>query len=242
MKVGRPGTQTIVMVSVLLLVTAVAGVISALLISAFVLDKYNAYGEVPIPGSSRLHLPAGEVTISFHTRIIGSTNGLGLPVPQLHLTVVPPTGVAQPEVAENIGSTTTVNNDARIRVWVAQIAEGGDYDITTDGNVSAFISPRLAFGYSSSPNRWIWGFTAVFGVGVLGLVIAAVRAARVGTRARKVVRAELPDPNPVTPHSPPDEGVRLEQLKTIAALRDSGALTEAEFQAEKRRILDGRYR
>jgi hypothetical protein len=34
--------------------------------------------------------------------------------------------------------------------------------------------------------------------------------------------------------------VRLEQLKTIAALRDSGALTEAEFNAEKRRILDGR--
>jgi hypothetical protein len=32
----------------------------------------------------------------------------------------------------------------------------------------------------------------------------------------------------------------LEQLKTIAALRDSGALTEAEFNAEKRRILDGK--
>jgi hypothetical protein len=32
----------------------------------------------------------------------------------------------------------------------------------------------------------------------------------------------------------------LEQLKMIAALRDSGALTEAEFNAEKRRILHGR--
>jgi hypothetical protein len=32
---------------------------------------------------------------------------------------------------------------------------------------------------------------------------------------------------------------RPQQLKTIAALRDSGALTEAEFEAEKRRILDG---
>jgi len=34
------------------------------------------------------------------------------------------------------------------------------------------------------------------------------------------------------------DGVRIEQLKSLAALRDSGALTEAEFEAEKRRILD----
>jgi hypothetical protein len=32
--------------------------------------------------------------------------------------------------------------------------------------------------------------------------------------------------------------VRLEQLKQLAALRDSGALTDQEFEAEKRRILD----
>ena len=32
--------------------------------------------------------------------------------------------------------------------------------------------------------------------------------------------------------------MRLEQLKQLAALRDSGALTEAEFEAEKRRILE----
>jgi len=30
--------------------------------------------------------------------------------------------------------------------------------------------------------------------------------------------------------------------KTIAALRDSGALTDREFEAEKRRILDDRQR
>jgi serine protease Do len=37
-----------------------------------------------------------------------------------------------------------------------------------------------------------------------------------------------------------NEGVKLEQIKTLAALRDSGALTQAEFEAEKRKILDGR--
>jgi hypothetical protein len=40
-------------------------------------------------------------------------------------------------------------------------------------------------------------------------------------------------------HEPGDEEIRLERLKTLAALRDSGALTEDEFESEKRRILDG---
>ena len=58
---------------------------------------------------------------------------------------------------------------------------------------------------------------------------------------------QIPDGTPTwssgvssTPSYPPtDQGVRLEQLKTLTALRDSGALTVAEFDAEKRRILNG---
>lgn len=236
MKTGRSRARSLVVVSAMLLVTAVIGGICALLISTFVLDKYDAYGEVPIPGSGRLHLPAGDATISFHTRIVGSTNGFGLPVPPLQLSIVPPTGVTQPELTEDFGSTTTVNNDARVRVWVAHIAEDGDYDITTDGKVSAFINPHLAFGHGSSPARWLWGFAAVFGLGVVGLIVASVRAARVD----KPADAARSDADPVTSYAPTDDGVRLEQLKTLAALRDSGALTEAEFRAEKRRVLDGR--
>ena len=41
-----------------MMVVSVAGFIATLVLNAFFLDKYNAYGEVPIPGSSRLHLPA----------------------------------------------------------------------------------------------------------------------------------------------------------------------------------------
>ncbi len=43
----------------------------SLMLNAFVFDGYDAYGEVPIPGSSSLHLPDGEVTVSFHTVISG---------------------------------------------------------------------------------------------------------------------------------------------------------------------------
>src|SRR5271165_3304548 len=106
--------------AIVMMVVSVGGFIVALVLNTFFLDKYDAYGEVPIPGSGSLHLPSGEVTVSLHTVVIGSPNG-GLPVPPLGLTIAPPDGVAQPVMTENIGSTTTVNNDAHVRVWVAQI-------------------------------------------------------------------------------------------------------------------------
>ena len=78
----------------LMMVVAVAGFIVTLVLNAFFLDKYNAYGEVPIPGSGSLHLPRGEVTVSLHTVVIGGPNGGGLPVPPLGVTITPPDGVA----------------------------------------------------------------------------------------------------------------------------------------------------
>ena len=39
------------------MVVAVAGFIVTLVLNAFFLDDYDAYGEVPVPGSASLHLP-----------------------------------------------------------------------------------------------------------------------------------------------------------------------------------------
>ena len=242
-------------VAVVVTVVSVGGFIVALVLNAFFLDKYNAYGEVPIPGTGSVSLPAGEVTISLHTVVIGSPNGGGLPVPPLRVTITAPDGVAQPVLTESIGGTTTVNNDAHVQVWVAQVAAKGTYNITTDGQVNGFIDPRLAFGHKSSYGYLVWVFVATFVVGLVGSVLSGLWLAR--TR-RKVVTPVNPDfqapvfspvapmPPPVPPMSPPvaaphpgDEGVRLERLKTLASLRDSGALTEQEFETEKRRILEG---
>ncbi len=236
-----------------MMVIAVPGFIVTLVLNAFFLDDYDAYGEVPVPGSASLHLPAGEVTISLHTVIIGGPNGGGLPVPPLGVTFDPPNGVAQPTVTENFGSTTTVNNDAHVRVWVAQIPSEGNYNITTDGKVNGYIDPRLAFGHGSSIGFLVWVFVGLFVVGLIGSIVAskwlgrvrrsAAPAAGAGTLGYEFPVTPLmpiakPTVNPVV-HEPSGEGVRLERLKTIAALRDSGALTDAEFEAEKRRILDG---
>jgi len=240
--------------AIAVMIVSVGGFIVALVLNAFFLDKYDAYGEVPIPGTGSVSLPAGEVTVSLHTVVVGSPNG-GLPVPPLGLTIAPPEGVAQPAVTESIGSTTTVNNDAHVRVWVAQIPVAGTYNITTDGQVNGYINPRLAFGHKSSYGFLVWLFVGLFVVGLVDSILSGMWLSR--TRRKAVVAANPYYPPPVVPpvapamapsagppptgaHEPGEEGIRLERLKTLASLRDSGALTQEEFEAEKLRILNGR--
>ncbi|OBK17200.1 SHOCT domain-containing protein [Mycobacterium asiaticum] len=232
--------------AILMLVVSVVGFIVTLVLNAFVLDKYNAYGEVPIPGSGSVHLPAGDVTVSLHTLVIGSADG-GLPVPPLGVSITPPDGVPQPEVAESIGSTTTVNNDAHVRVWNVHVPEEATYNVTTDGQVSGYINPRLAFGHQSAHGDLVWVFVALFVVGLVDVFLSVIWLGRTRRTRRTVVSSTMPSsyvvPPPIaqpqTAYEPTDQGVRLERLKTLAALRDSGALSEQEFEAEKRRILSG---
>lgn len=233
--------------AILMLIASVAGFIVTLVLNVFVLDKYNAYGEVPVPGSGSVALPAGEVTVSLHTLVIGGTDGVGLPVPPLGISIDPPDGVPQPVVTESIGSTTTINNDAHVRVWMVQVPAEGTYHITTDGQVGGFINPRLAFGHQSSYGHLVRVFVALFFVGLIDVVLSVVWLAR--TRRTAATQRYLegspsfsvaPAEPPRAAYEPTGDGVRLERLKTLAALRDSGALTEEEFVAEKRRILDER--
>jgi hypothetical protein len=233
--------------AILLMVGSIIGFVATLTLNAFVMDKFNAYGEVPIPGSGTLHLPAGEATVSFHTVTIGSVSGGGLPVPQLGLKIDPPAGVADPAVTENYGGTMTVNNDTHRRVWLVQVPAAGDYQITTEGQVNGFINPQLAFGHggTGSSGSWVWLFAGLFFVGLIGTIAAPIWLARTRSAPSPLWQPMAePSPSPVAipapAGQPTDEGVKIEQLKTLAALRDSGALTDKEFEDEKRRILDGR--
>jgi Short C-terminal domain len=244
--------------AILAMIVGGIGFIVLPMLNAFVMDKYNAYGEVPIPGSASLHLPAGKVTVSFHTQVISGPNGGGLPVPQLGMDIDPPPGAPDPAVTESYGGTTTINNDAHRRVWVVQVPADGTYTIKTDGQVNGFISPSLAFG-KESPYGWsVWPSVGLFTIGTLGLVGSTLWLARTRRVTRPFATTEQPLPlySPTDPidadlsvsapepalvsHAPIGEAIKLEQLKTLASLRDSGALTEAEFETEKRRILDGR--
>jgi hypothetical protein len=257
---GRSLTRIVVSFSIFVMVVSIVGFVATLMLNAFVFDDYDAYGEVPIPGEATLHLPAGEVKISFHTQTIGSIRGGGLPIPDMDLSFVPPSGVSQPIVTENIGSTTSVNNDVHQQVWVAQIPADGNYDIKTDGKVGPFINPTLAFGHNNSKGWLVWVFVGLFVVSLTALIVTPFLSGRgrrnrpsppvamgfgdqafnVGYPAPPAFDAgQVSPPATTAPNSPSDDGVRIEQLKTLAALHQSGALTDQEFEAEKRRVLGG---
>jgi Short C-terminal domain len=244
----RFGRRIAVIVAVLSMVAGGIGLVASLVLNAFVLDEYDAYGEVPIPGSTSLHLPAGEMTVSFHTLSTGRPTS-GFPIPDLSFSITPPAGVPKPQVTENVGGTTSVNSDVHVQVWTVQIPQVGTYDIEADGKVAGYIDPRLAFGHGSTYGWLWWLFGGLLALGIIELVAALIWSAKSAKRARPLEPHELQPFNDATwnaaplqavpSHTPNDQGIRLEQLKQLAALRDSGALTEDEFEAEKRRILDG---
>jgi hypothetical protein len=233
----RSGARVILVSAILTLVVGLVGLIASLVLDAFFFDEYDAYGEVPIPGTRSLQLPAGEVTASFHTVVTGQPVA-GLPVPNLHLSIFSPAGLPEVAVNEDWGASTTVNNDARVRVWVLQVKQAGKYQITTSGDVNGYISPRLAFGHGSSYGWLPWLFGATLVAGAVELTVALLLSARAAKKARPLTPEESSSVQ-VDDYQPSDQGVRIEQLKQLAALKDSGALTEDEFEAEKRRILEG---
>ena len=68
---------------------------------------------------------------------------------------------------------------------------------------------------------------------------AAVVGGHMANKQAQAQAAQAPQPAPEPQYAPapapaPD---RIEQLTQLAALKDSGALTEAEFEAEKAKIL-----
>ncbi|KUI47023.1 hypothetical protein AU198_03935 [Mycobacterium sp. GA-1199] len=187
---GRAGPRVAVVVSVVTLVTAVVGFIVTMVLNAFVLDDFDAYGEVPIPGSGSIELPAGEVTVSFHTVTTGQPTS-GFPIPALSINIDAPEGAPDPVVTESIGGTTTVNSDTHVRLWVVQVAEPGAYRVSTDGSVNGYIDPRLSFGHGSSYGWLAWLFGGLAALGVLGLIAALVWSARAAKVARPLAETEF---------------------------------------------------
>ena len=229
---SRTGPRLLTYVAVVTMVVAAIGFVATLILNAFVFDDYNAYGEVPIPGASSVELPAGEVAVTFHTVLVGG-GGNNLPVPPLKYRITGPDGV-DVQLIENYGTTTTVNNDARVRIGYLHVPVAGDYDVELGGNVSAYLNPSLAFGHPSTYGYLPWILAAVFGFAVVDLIVARVWAARVR-------RSDQPAPALAAPsiHAvPSDQGIRVEQLENLARLRDSGALTQDEYDAERKRVLD----
>jgi len=242
----RLAPRTAIVVSILTVVVAFVGFMAVLFLNVFVLDEYKDYGEMPLPGSTSLELPAGEMTVTFHTKVAGNPRS-GFAIPDLSFGITPPAGLPEPTVTEDIGGTTTMNNDVRVRIWRVQIPEAGTYVVEAKGSVDGFINPKIAFGHDDSQGWLLFVFGGLLGLGLLELCASLLWSSRKAKKARPLQSHEMATdtptweagPTPATSHTPTDQGVRLEQIRQLAALRDSGALTEDEYAAEKRRIVDG---
>jgi len=134
-------------------------------------NAYKAYGEVPIPGSESLHLPAGDVLVSFRADVGQDEE---LPIPRnLELVIAAPSGVPQPSVTNQLGGTFAISgtpgitSHARQQVKVVHIPVAGDYTVTTSGNDRSAVNPRLVFGRDSLFGSLMW---ALGGLAVVGLV------------------------------------------------------------------------
>ncbi|MFV8246247.1 SHOCT domain-containing protein [Mycolicibacterium peregrinum] len=245
MSSGGGAPRTAIIVSVIALVVGVLGIIASVMVNAFVIADDDAYGEVPIPGSASLELPAGDVDIAYRATTL-TVGGKGVMVPPIQLAITPPTGVATPLITDSMSSSSKTNREITVRVFTAHIEEAGTYRIDAKASVFESQNPRLTFGHSS-PYYWVmWPFIGmtVLAAVALGLSIWwSLRSGKQATPLPSYPTTYTPTGTPTyTPtysgsQVPDDQAVRLEQLKTIAALRDTGALTEAEFEAEKRRIL-----
>ena len=78
------------------------------------------YGEVPIPGSATVHLPAGEVEVTLRT---------------------------EPEVIESPRwKPADSQGNMLVRVWVVRIAQEADYHVKVDGEVYRPYHSSLTFG------------------------------------------------------------------------------------------------
>jgi hypothetical protein len=127
-------------------------------------------------------------------------------------------------------------------VWVAQIPRAGDYRVITDGKVSGFISPRLAFGHTSPYGFLPWVFVGVFVVALLMLIMSMrlrVRPGQLAPQPAQPFRTMQSVRTPAQPDPQTNDVMRTELLKMLANLHASGALTDTEFDDQKRRILGG---
>jgi hypothetical protein len=243
---GRWVTICIVTVvgAVLTITTAVNGPSFGAL--GFASSDLASYAVIPIPGTRTVHLPKGTAQASFDA-LTGEV--ASLPLPDLSLGVHPVAGGPDPKVT--VARSTTTNSGGESETLAAEIhvATAGDYrvSITGGGNYNA---PKLLLGRSDTGN-WlpIALITVIVDVAVFlvtALVLRSLRrrpgvvAAGAGSGAgseRSVLSIELPRAAGAEGDGHGD-GSAEDRLARLERLHEAGTVSDEEYAAERRRILD----
>jgi Short C-terminal domain len=231
-------------VAVVVLIVSIFGFVGSLLLHALSGD-YDKFGSVAVPGTGKVALPKGEVDLFFVAYTPTSGNGQ-VTIPDLKFSLDVPDGFTEPTVRQDNGGATSVNTKEHARVWKVQIKTAGTYTVTTDGDVDAFIDPRLSFGTGSPWPGWLpFAFGSLFVVAICGLAVASKLGdgdhvgGDIGV-GRGPAFGGWPAP-PVTTGAPTYQGpepsmARLQQLGQLQELHASGALSDSEYDAARQRL------
>jgi hypothetical protein len=139
---------------------------------------------------------------------------------------------------ENSGAATTF--DAQQVIGATQKPQPGDFPLKRRRNRMMFWHRFTSWTRSSSPLAWIIA---------VPLVLLSIIAVPAVLFLRRLRRRKEPDSTGFAgwqepsafapPSSPADDAAATERLRTLSDLHASGALTDAEFETEKRRIIGG---
>lgn len=100
-------------IAVATMIASIIGFVATMVLNALVFDDYDAYGEVPIPDGQRPPSRGrGDHQLPHHDH---RRRRRPARAPHEDLDRAPD-GVPDPVLVEDVGGTTTVNNDARVQV------------------------------------------------------------------------------------------------------------------------------
>jgi hypothetical protein len=135
------------------------------------------YGQLQLPGSTVLQLPAGRVNVAFTEDLDNQT--IDEPA-VLHIGITPVGGgPALPVVVAPDGGSVGINGVTHTYWGYLTVPQAGNYRVNVPDDISPSIpDPRLLFGPATDPQDWI--FLAL--VIAAALVIVAIVAHRVTSR------------------------------------------------------------
>ncbi|MBX7431539.1 hypothetical protein JDV09_05380 [Mycobacterium sp. Y57] len=185
MRGGKLLSGLVVGVSAVVFVASLIGWLVAMGIDTHA-DDYRAYGEIPVGRLAVVHLPAGDVNVSVHSRFSGHfVDSNNVPVPALSLAIEPPDGVDRPRLDEYNGAGSGGEQDFRKQIWIARVPADGEYtvrfggDVRSDGSIGPLVNPQLAFGRRSAAEDAAYCFLWLLAVSVVGLaIVPSIQAVR----------------------------------------------------------------
>jgi len=111
------------------------------------INNASAYGQVALPGTGTLSLPAGSVYVSFEEDgIFGEDDSAEMPS-DLQVLVVGPNGpVVISRLSESLFAIN-VNNTGRVPYGQIDVPVAGVYQVSASANeVTSAVAPRVTFG------------------------------------------------------------------------------------------------